>query len=71
MAKKYLYALEGLKDVSDTWTGTIHAQNIPPSVVDLAKRMTEWEIENPPTNIVQTKLFTIVRKCGKYRVCEK
>ena len=43
---------EGLEGYSGTWTGTIHIQQIPPSVVNLAKRMCEWEVQNSPTNII-------------------
>ena len=49
---EYLYELEGLKDYSDTWTGTIWAQAIPPSVVELARRMVQFEIDNPKTNVI-------------------
>jgi len=43
---------EGLEGCSGTWTGTIHIQQVPPSVVNLAKRICEWEAQNPPTNII-------------------
>ena len=57
-----LYILEGLEESADTWTGRIWTQAIPPSVVDLARRICEWEIENPPTNIISEGVANFYNK---------
>jgi len=48
----FLYALDGLDKVSDTWRGTIYGQNMPADFVQLCKSIAEWEAVNAPSNLV-------------------
>ena len=48
---KYQYALEGLENVSDEWTGIIYGQRVPPDFIHLCERISEWCDKNSPSNI--------------------
>jgi len=59
---EFLYGLDGLEGISDTWQGTIYGQRIPPDFISLCESIATWEAANQPSNLISESISGFYKK---------